>query len=73
MDNSEEYTRYNQIANEKKLAKKESTGKKPTKWKLVFKVGDTIKEEIVSGAYSLCAWAKKKYANDQRYKIIPVN
>lgn len=70
MENSEEYTRYSEIAREK--AKKKATPKvKPKKWRLVFSVGNTIKEELISGAYSLCVWAKKKYPNDNRYKIIP--
>lgn len=67
---SSEYERYNEIAIQKATRKKPPRVK-PEKWRLVFKVGNTIREELISGAYSLCVWEKKKYPNNNRYKIIP--
>lgn len=72
-DNTEEYQRYNQIAHDKKCATS-SEKKKVEVWQLVFKVGDTIKEKVISGAYSLCRFYKNKpeYKSDSRFKILPL-
>lgn len=70
-DNTEEYNRYTQIAKERPVKVEK---KKVEVWQLVFKVGDVVKEKVVSGAYSLCIFYKNKpeYKNDSRFKILPL-